>query len=38
MVTPLGNNATDTWQNVLAGKSGTGPLTKFQLDGLDPQV
>lgn len=38
MVTPLGNNATDTWQNILAGKSGTGPLTKFQLEGLDPQV
>ena len=38
MVTPLGNNAVDTWQNVLAGKSGTGPLTKFQLEGLDPQV
>lgn len=38
MVTPLGNNAGDTWQNILAGKSGTGPLTKFQLDGLDPQV
>ncbi|HYH80795.1 MAG TPA: beta-ketoacyl-ACP synthase II [Longimicrobium sp.] len=38
MVTPLGLNATDTWRNVLAGKSGTGPLTKFQLDGLDPQV
>jgi 3-oxoacyl-[acyl-carrier-protein] synthase II len=38
MVTPLGNNAGDTWQNILAGKSGTGPLTRFQLDGLDPQV
>lgn len=38
MVTPLGNNAGDTWQNILAGKSGTGPLTKFALDGLDPAV
>jgi len=38
MVTPLGNNADDTWRNILAGKSGTGPLTKFQLEGLDPQV
>lgn len=38
MVTPLGNNATDTWRNILAGQSGTGPLTKFQLEGLDPQV
>lgn len=38
MVTPLGNNAADTWQNILAGKSGTGPLTKFELEGLDPSV
>ncbi len=38
MVTPLGNNASDTWQNILAGKSGTGPLTKFALEGLDPAV
>ncbi|MBV9111048.1 MAG: beta-ketoacyl-ACP synthase II [Gemmatimonadetes bacterium] len=38
MVTPLGNNADDTWRNVLAGKSGTGPLTKFELEGLAPEV
>jgi 3-oxoacyl-[acyl-carrier-protein] synthase II len=38
MVTPLGNGAEETWKNVLAGKSGTGPLTRFQLDGLPPEV
>ena len=38
MVTPLGNNAGDTWRNLLAGQSGTGPLTKFQLEGLAPEV
>jgi 3-oxoacyl-[acyl-carrier-protein] synthase II len=38
MVTPLGNNADDTWRNVLAGMSGTGPLTKFELEGLPPEV
>jgi 3-oxoacyl-[acyl-carrier-protein] synthase II len=38
MVTPLGNTADETWQGVLAGKSGTGPLTKFQLDGLAPEL
>jgi len=38
MVTPLGNNAADTWAGVLAGRSGTGPLTKFQLDGLPAEV
>ncbi|HEX8695835.1 MAG TPA: beta-ketoacyl-ACP synthase II [Longimicrobium sp.] len=38
MVTPLGNGAEETWRNVLAGKSGTGPLTRFQLEGLPPEV
>ena len=38
MVTPLGNNADDTWRNVLAGMSGTGPLTRFELEGLPPEV
>jgi 3-oxoacyl-[acyl-carrier-protein] synthase II len=38
MVTPLGNNADDTWRNVLAGRSGTGPLTKFALEGLPPEI
>ena len=38
MVTPLGNNAEETWRNLLAGKSGTGPLTRFTLDGLAPDL
>jgi 3-oxoacyl-[acyl-carrier-protein] synthase II len=38
MVTPLGNNAEDTWRNLLAGKSGTGPLTKFELEGLPAEL
>jgi len=38
MVTPLGNSADETWPAILAGKSGTGPLTKFQLEGLAPEV
>lgn len=28
-VTPLGNNPEDTWQNMLAGKSGAAPITQF---------
>lgn len=27
LMTPIGNNVTDTWKNLLAGKSGTGPYT-----------
>jgi 3-oxoacyl-[acyl-carrier-protein] synthase II len=38
MITPLGNNAEESWANLLAGKSGTGPLTKFTLDGLPAEV
>ena len=38
MITPLGNNADDTWRNLLAGTSGTGPLTKFELEGLSPEL
>ena len=28
-VTPLGNNVDTFWTNVLAGKSGMGPITNF---------
>lgn len=28
-INPLGNNVEETWKNVLAGKSGVGPVTKF---------
>jgi 3-oxoacyl-[acyl-carrier-protein] synthase II len=38
MVTPLGNTAVETWENAVAGKSGTGPLTRFTLEGLNPAV
>lgn len=31
MVTPLGLNVKENWQAILAGKSGIGPLTKFDL-------
>jgi len=28
-VSPLGNNVSDTWSSLLAGKSGAGPITRF---------
>ena len=28
-ITPLGNSVESFWQNILAGKSGVGPITKF---------
>ncbi|MCJ2164911.1 MULTISPECIES: beta-ketoacyl-ACP synthase II [unclassified Pseudodesulfovibrio] len=48
-VTPLGNDAESSWQNLLAGKSGIGKITKFdttdfatkiagEVKGFDPDV
>ncbi len=28
-ITPLGNSAKETWENLVAGKSGAGPITHF---------
>lgn len=28
-ITPLGNSVTEFWENILAGKSAAGPITKF---------
>ena len=28
-ITPLGNTVESFWQQILAGKSGVGPITKF---------
>ena len=28
-LSPIGNNVTDFWSNLIAGKSGVGPITKF---------
>src|SRR4051812_18827065 len=28
-LTPIGNNAPDFWGNLIAGKSGAGPITRF---------
>lgn len=29
LVSPLGNSVTDTWEALLAGRSGAGPITRF---------
>ena len=33
-VTPLGNTVEETWAAILAGKSGAGPITRFDAAGL----
>lgn len=37
-VTPLGLNFEDTWNNLLAGKSGVGSITSFPTDGLSTTI
>jgi 3-oxoacyl-[acyl-carrier-protein] synthase II len=32
VVSPLGNDLSTFWSNILAGKSGVGPLTRFDPD------
>ena len=31
MVSPVGNNVTDSWNNILEGKSGIAPLDHFDV-------
>jgi 3-oxoacyl-[acyl-carrier-protein] synthase II len=37
-VTPLGNDVETTWQNLIAGKSGIGPLTRVNPDDYPAKV
>lgn len=37
-VTPLGNNAETTWENIIQGKSGIGPLTRLNSDEYPAKV
>ena len=36
-INPLGNNVQETWQSVLAGRSGTGRITRFDASYHSPQ-
>jgi 3-oxoacyl-[acyl-carrier-protein] synthase II len=38
MVSPLGTTAPETWANVVAGRSGIGPLTRFEIGDLPPAI
>ena len=37
-ITPIGNSAVSYWENLLAGVSGTGPITSFDPAGLDVRI
>ncbi|WP_027187456.1 beta-ketoacyl-ACP synthase II [Desulfovibrio cuneatus] len=37
-ISPLGNNVADSWNNLLAGKSGIGPITHFDASAFDSRI
>ncbi len=37
-VTPLGNDVPTLWENLLAGRSGAGPITQFDPSGLEVRI
>lgn len=37
-ITPIGNTAEDTWQAMLSGKNGIGPITRFDTTGYKAKV
>lgn len=37
-VTPLGNTATQTWDSLISGRSGVGPITHFDASSLTTQI
>lgn len=37
-ITPVGNTAADFWQTLLAGKSGIGPITRFDAAEYDAKI
>jgi 3-oxoacyl-[acyl-carrier-protein] synthase II len=38
LLTPVGNNLEDSWQALLAGRSGVGPITKFDATGFKTAI
>lgn len=37
-VSPVGNTVSEAWANILAGKSGIGPITKFDASAFSAQI
>src|SRR5687767_12550114 len=38
MITPLGDSVAKTWDGILAGRSGIGPITRFDTTGLETTI
>ncbi|MCX7149241.1 MAG: beta-ketoacyl synthase N-terminal-like domain-containing protein, partial [Rhodocyclales bacterium] len=38
LVSPVGNSVAEAWDNLLAGKSGVGPITRFDASALSVRI
>ena len=38
IISPVGNTVADAWANILAGKSGIGPITRFDASGFPTHI
>ena len=38
LLTPVGNTVEDSWKNIVAGKSGIGPITIFDTTGFSSRI
>ncbi len=38
MITPLGSSVEKTWEGIVAGRSGIGPITRFDPEGLETKI
>ena len=38
LITPLGSDVASTWEAILAGRSGIGPITRFDTTGLETTI
>src|SRR5438034_9152913 len=38
MISPLGSSVQKTWDGIVAGKSGIGPITRFDATGLETTI
>lgn len=38
LVSPVGNSVSDAWDNIIAGKSGIGPITRFDASAMSVRI
>ncbi|HEX5394306.1 MAG TPA: beta-ketoacyl-ACP synthase II [Rhodocyclaceae bacterium] len=38
IISPVGNTVSETWENIIAGKSGVGPITRFDTSNFSARI